>query len=36
VPTKLKMLDEPELNIQITENDKIKEFGITDDIWTKI
>jgi hypothetical protein len=34
--TKLKMLDEPELNIQITENDQVKEFGITGDIWTQI
>ncbi len=34
--TKLKMLDEPELNIQITEANKVKEFGITGDIWDRV
>jgi hypothetical protein len=34
--TKIAMLDEPDLNIQITENDKVKEFGITGDIWKQI
>ena len=33
---KLKMLDEADLNIQITENENVKEFGITGDIWTQI
>jgi hypothetical protein len=34
--TKLALLDEPDLNIQITKNDNVKEFGITGDIWGKI
>jgi hypothetical protein len=34
--TKIAMLDEPDLNIHITENDKVREFGITGDIWTRI
>ena len=33
---RLKLLDEPDLNIQSTEADKVKEFGVTGDIWTKI
>jgi hypothetical protein len=34
--TKIALLDEPDLNIQLTEATKVKEFGITGDIWTKV
>jgi hypothetical protein len=34
--TKIALLDEPDLNIQLTEISKVKEFGITGDVWTKL